>query len=87
MLSASSFMQNFQFNLLNTEVWMSLIKPAKVDSVLHPPLVGKVNYGIYKEQTSPDKPDCIFDGITKLADDGKAVDVIYLDFRKAFDTA
>ena len=27
-----------------------------------------------------------YDKVTRLADEGKAVDVVYLDFRKAFDT-
>lgn len=49
MLRASFFLQNFPFNLLSAEVWMSLIKLAKVDSDLHPSLVGKLNHGVYKE--------------------------------------
>jgi len=39
-----------------------------------------------KKKILLDQPDLLYDHVTHLLDEGKAVVVVYLDFSKAFDT-
>jgi len=66
--------------------------------VIHPECTHRACEGQPGNQAQPawvherhiliDQPDLIFyDQVTHLVNEGKAVDVVYLDFSKAFDTA
>ncbi|KAK4830790.1 hypothetical protein QYF61_013623 [Mycteria americana] len=41
---------------------------------------------VQERQVLLDQPDLLYNQVTRLVEEGKAVDVIYLDFSKAFDT-
>jgi len=41
---------------------------------------------VHERQVLLDQPISSYDQVTRLVDEGKAVDVIYMDFNKAFDT-
>jgi len=43
-------------------------------------------HGFTKGKIMPDQSKAVYDGMTRWADEGRAVDVVYLDFSKAFGT-
>ena len=48
-------------------------------------LINPSQYGFLKARSCLTNSLCFFEEITKWVDDGSPVDVIYLDFQKAFD--
>lgn len=50
-------------------------------------MTGSSQHGFTTGKIMPDQPDRLLKWIRNLADEGKAVDVVYLDFSKASDTA
>ncbi|PKU44634.1 rna-directed dna polymerase from mobile element jockey-like [Limosa lapponica baueri] len=45
-----------------------------------------IQNGLMRDRSCLTNPISFYDKMTHLIDEGKAVDVVYLDFRKAFDT-
>ena len=48
-------------------------------------LINPSQHGFLKARSCPTNVLCFFEEITKWVDEGSPVDVIYLDFQKAFD--
>ena len=56
-----------------------------MDFLVKHKLINTSQHGFLKSKIMPNKFVMFFEEITKWVDDGSPVDVIYLDFQKAFD--
>ena len=56
-----------------------------MDFLVKHKLINTSQHGFLKARSCPINLLCFFEEITKWVDDGSPVDVIYLDFQKAFD--
>ena len=62
-----------------------LIKDHMVDFLVRHKLLNASQYGFLKARSCLANMLCFLEEITKWIDDGSPVDIIYLDFQKAFD--
>ncbi len=62
-----------------------LIKDHMVDFLVKHNLINPSQHGFLKARSCLTNMLCFLEDITKWVDDGSAVDIIYLDFQKAFD--
>ena len=56
-----------------------------MDFLIKHKLINPSQHGFLKAKSCLTNVFCFLEGITKWVDDGSPVDVIYLDFQKAFD--
>ena len=62
-----------------------LIKDHMVDFLVRHKLLNSSQHGFLKTRSSLTNTLCFLEEITKWIDEGSPVDIIYLDFQKAFD--
>ena len=63
----------------------TLIRDHMVDLLVKHKLINTSQHGFLKARSCLTNLLCFFEEITKRVDDGSPVDVVYLDFQKAFD--
>ena len=63
----------------------TFIRDHKVDLLVKNKLITKSQHGFLKARSYLTNLLCFLENITKWVDDGSPVDVVYLDFQKAFD--
>ena len=63
----------------------TLIRDHMVEFLVKHDLINTSQHGFLKERSCLTNLLCFFEEITKWVDDGSPVDVVYLDFQKAFD--
>ena len=63
----------------------TLIRDHMVEFLVKHNLINTSQHGFLKERSCITNLLCFFEEITKWVDDGSPVDVVYLDFQKAFD--
>ena len=63
----------------------TLIRDHIVEFLVKHKLINKSQHGFLKARSCLTNLLCFFEEITKWVDDGSPVDVVYLDFQKAFD--
>ena len=63
----------------------TLIRDHMVEFLMKHKLINTSQHGLLKARSCLTNLLCFFEEITKWVDDGSPVDVVYLDFQKAFD--
>ena len=64
----------------------TIIRDHMMDFLIKHKLINTSQHGFLKARSCLTNLLCLFEEITKWVEDGSLVDVIYLDFKKAFDT-
>ena len=67
------------------KVLETIIRDHMMDFLIKHKLINSYQHGFLKARSGLTNVLCFFEEITKWVDDGSPVDVIYLDFQKAFD--